>query len=73
MRRPSRCRTSLQRTPNRTHSLLALARASVKLGDVETANEAYATLKRFLKDADANVPFLNEVRSYEASTDAGGN
>ena len=66
-------RTSLQRTPNRTHSLLALARASVKLGDVETANEAYATLKRFLKDADANVPFLNEVRSYEASTDAGGN
>ena len=53
-------RTSLQRTPNRTHSLLALARASVKLGDVETANEAYATLKRFLKDADANVPFLNE-------------
>ena len=65
--------TSLQRTPNRTHSLLALARASVNLGDVETANHAYATLQRFLKDADADVPFLDEVRGYEASTDAGGN
>ena len=55
-------RTSLQRTPNRTHSLLALARASVKLGDVETANEAYATLKRFLKDADERG---QKLRSFD--------
>ncbi len=64
---------SLQRTPNRTHSLLALARAADKLGDVETASVAYATLRMFLVDADADVPFLAEVRGYGESTDDAGN
>jgi tetratricopeptide (TPR) repeat protein len=64
---------SLQRTPNRTYSLLALARAADKLGDVETASVAYATLRMFLVDADPDVPFLAEVRNYGASTDDAGN
>ena len=63
--------TSLARTPNRTASLLALARASAKLGDMETASQAYETLRGFLKDADSNVPYLDEVRNFEAMTDAG--
>ena len=66
-------RVSLQRTPNRTASLLALARAADKLGDVETATDAYATLATFLKDADADVPYLDEVRGYGSATSDAGN
>ena len=65
-------RRSLQRTPNRTASLLALARAAKKSGDMETATTAYQTLQYFLKDADPSVPYLEEVRSFETSTDAAG-
>jgi tetratricopeptide (TPR) repeat protein len=61
--------TSLQRTPNRTASLLGLARASVKTGDMETAAEAYQTLQRFLVDADPDVAFLAEVRGFHATTE----
>ncbi|MGH9388815.1 MAG: tetratricopeptide repeat protein, partial [Vicinamibacteria bacterium] len=43
--------TGLQRTPNRTASLLGLARSSVAVGDMETAARAYETLQRFLSDA----------------------
>ena len=64
---------SLQRTPNRTASLLALARAADKSGDVETATQTYETLENFLKDADADVPFLDEVRNYGSATDDAGN
>ena len=66
-------RVSLQRTPNRTAALLALARAADKSGDVETATQSYETLRRFLKDADADVPFLDEVRNYGSTTDDSGN
>jgi tetratricopeptide (TPR) repeat protein len=66
-------RESLRRTPNRTASLLALARAADKLGDVETATDAYATLATFLKDADPEVPFLDEVRGYRSATSDAGN
>ena len=65
-------RVSLQRTPNRTAALLALARAADKSGDVETATSAYQTLRKFLKDADADVPFLDEVRNYGSATDDAG-
>jgi tetratricopeptide (TPR) repeat protein len=61
--------TSLQRTPNRTASLLGLARSSVAVGDSETAARAYQTLRRFLSDADPDVPFLAEVRGFQASTE----
>ena len=64
-------RRSLKRTPNRTASLLGLARSAQALGDTETASSAYKTLRRFLKDADPDVPFLAEVRGYGASTDSG--
>ena len=66
-------RVSLQRTPNRTAALLALARAADKSGDVETATQTYETLRHFLKDADADVPFLDEVRNYGSATDDSGN
>jgi tetratricopeptide (TPR) repeat protein len=62
-------RTSLQRTPNRTASLLGLARSSVAVGDVESATRAYQTLQRFLSDANPDVPFLAEVRGFHASTE----
>jgi tetratricopeptide (TPR) repeat protein len=62
--------TSLSRTPNRTQSLLGLARSSKAIGDMETARKSYATLRKYLEDADPDVPFLQEVRGFEASTDS---
>ena len=66
-------RTSMSRTPNRAPSLLGLARSSAAVGDMETAHESYEALRRFLKDADPGVPFLKEVRNFEAATDAADN
>lgn len=63
---------SLERTPNRTDSLLGLARSSVALGDMDTARQSYATLARILKDADPNVPCLAEVRGFGSSTSTDG-
>jgi tetratricopeptide (TPR) repeat protein len=60
--------TSLTRTPNRTASLLGLARAATALGDTATANRAYATLQTFLTEADSDVAFLDEVRSHATAT-----
>jgi len=54
----------LSRTPNRSLSLLALARARTGLGDTTGANAAYATLQTFLNEADSDVPFLDEVRRH---------
>jgi tetratricopeptide (TPR) repeat protein len=62
-------RTSLQRMPDRTASLLGLARSSEKTGDLETTAEAYQTLQKILADADPDVPFLSEVRSFHATTE----
>ncbi len=61
--------TSLKRTPNRTASLLGLARSSVAVGDSETATRAYETLQKFLSDANGDVAFLAEVRGYHAPTE----
>jgi tetratricopeptide (TPR) repeat protein len=61
--------TSLERTPNRTASLLGLARSAVAVGDMETATRAYETLQRFLSDANPDVPFLAEVRGFHPSTE----
>ena len=60
--------TSLTRTPNRTASLLGLARAATALGDEDAANRAYATLQTFLTEADSDVAFLDEVRSHAMAT-----
>ena len=62
-------RIALQRTPNRTDSLLGLARSASAIGDMETASQSYQTLQRFLKDADSDVPFLSEVRGFQAVTE----
>jgi tetratricopeptide (TPR) repeat protein len=62
--------TSLQRTPNRTASLLALARAAAKSGKMDLASETYGKLRTVLKDANESVPYLEEVRSFGAATDA---
>ncbi len=59
---------SLARTPNRTASLLGLARAAEALGDQAAANRAYATLQTFLGEADDDVPFVGEVRSRAVAT-----
>ncbi len=56
----------LSRTPNRSLSLLALARARAGFGDTTGANAAYATLQTFLNEADSDVPFLDEVRRHAA-------
>jgi tetratricopeptide (TPR) repeat protein len=61
--------TSLSRTPNRTASLLGLARSSAAVGDSETAARAYGTLQRFLRDANPDVVFLEEVRGYHPPTE----
>ncbi len=61
--------TSLQRTPNRTASLLAMARAALKTGNMELAAESYKKLQTFLSEADSDVVFLKEVRGFEATTD----
>ena len=61
--------TSLQRTPNRTASLLAMARAALKTGNMELAAESYKKLQTFLSEADSYVVFLKEVRGFEATTD----
>jgi tetratricopeptide (TPR) repeat protein len=63
---------SLERTPNRTDSLLGLARSSVKTGDMDTARQSYETLARYLKDADPGVPYLAEVRGFGSSTSTDG-
>lgn len=61
--------TSMTRTPNRTATLLGLARSSAKVGDLETATASYEKLQRLLADADADVPFLAEVRGFHAATE----
>ncbi len=59
---------SMARTPNRTASLLGLARAATALGDADAAARAYSTLATFLTAADDAVPFLDEVRSHTTAT-----
>lgn len=59
---------SLTRTPNRTASLLGLARAADALGDADAADRAYSTLATFLVEADKDVAFLDEVRSRQTAT-----
>jgi tetratricopeptide (TPR) repeat protein len=61
--------TSLSRTPNRTASLLGLARSASSAGDSEAAAAAYETLQKILDQADADVAFLAEVRGFRAPTE----
>jgi tetratricopeptide (TPR) repeat protein len=53
---------ALRRWPNRSLSLLGLARASAALGNPESARQAYARLLANWRSADASLPELNEAR-----------
>jgi thioredoxin-like negative regulator of GroEL len=57
---------ALVRNPNLSRALLGAARAAVKAGDPETARERYATLATQWKNADPDVPGLDEVRKGAA-------
>ncbi len=54
---------ALQRAPRRTASLLGLARAAERAGDVAVARETYETLRLIWRRADPALPDLAEVAS----------
>ena len=56
----------LAHVPNRSASLLGLARARVAMGDRDAAIKSYAQLLAIWKRADADVPALAEVRAGAA-------
>jgi tetratricopeptide (TPR) repeat protein len=55
---------SLRRWPNRSRSVLGLARASVALGDREVARRQYRKLLESWRGADPDLPELAEVRKW---------
>lgn len=55
---------ALQRWPNRSLSLLGLARASAALGERGSARRHYDRLLRNWQGADAGLPELKEARSF---------
>ena len=56
----------LARMPNRSASLLGLARARASMGDRDAAIKSYTQLLTIWKRADADVPALAEVRAGAA-------
>ena len=56
-------RRALDRVPKRTRSLLGLARASDQAGDMDTAQQTYATLRQIWHRADEDLPALPEVHA----------
>ena len=63
--------TSLERMPRRPRSLLGMARASVEIGEADTAAEAYRELTRVWQDRD-DFPGMHEARQYLGETDSAG-
>ncbi len=59
----------LSRTPQRTHSLLGLARAASAHGDESTSGEAYHRLFEIWHDAEITLPAIDEVRIATGSHD----
>jgi tetratricopeptide (TPR) repeat protein len=55
---------ALARQPNRARSLLGAARAAARGGDRRGATEAYTSLLRVWRQADADLPELREARDY---------
>jgi tetratricopeptide (TPR) repeat protein len=53
---------ALARNPNRTRSVLGLARAAKAAGDVAAARRHYAALLENFREADADLPLLREGR-----------
>jgi tetratricopeptide (TPR) repeat protein len=50
--------------PNRTRSLLGLARAAAQLGDLHAARQAYATFLNIWNHADPDLPELLEAKQF---------
>jgi len=59
----------LSRTPQRTHSLLGLARAAAAHEDVSTSGAAYQRLFEIWHDAETTLPAIDEVRIATGSLD----
>ena len=56
---------ALKRGPNRSLSLLGLARAAAARGDRESARAHYRRVLANWRSADAGLPELNEAREYK--------
>ncbi len=54
---------ALERNPNRTLSVLGLARAAIAVGDTEAARAQYRVLVANYDQADADLPELKEARA----------
>ncbi|KPK22582.1 MAG: hypothetical protein AMK69_19535 [Nitrospira bacterium SG8_3] len=50
--------------PNRARSLLGLARASARMGDLHAARQAYATFLNIWNQADPDIPELDEAKQF---------
>ena len=61
---------ALKLTPNRSRALLGLARARVAASDHRGAADAYRKLLENWRNADADLPVLNEARNGAASAGA---
>jgi tetratricopeptide (TPR) repeat protein len=57
-------RLALERTPNRLHSMLGLARAAAGSGDKEAARQHYRELLDLLADADTGLPIAHEAVAF---------
>ena len=63
---------ALDRTPNRSRSMLGLARAADASGQTERAAEAYAILAELWRDAEPGLAGRDEVERRVRETDTGG-
>src|SRR6185503_14949944 len=59
---------ALARNPNRSRSVIGLARAATAAGDVAAARRHYTALLENFKEADADLPLLSEARTYMTQT-----
>ena len=57
-------RISLNRTPNRSASVLGLARTAVMMGDTDTAYKNYLQFLQNWHNADPDLPELEEARKF---------
>jgi len=58
---------ALERSPNRFYSLHGVGRAAEKGGDVKLAKRYYQLLVDLAKDADPDLPRLNQARAFLAA------
>jgi hypothetical protein len=54
--------------PNRTRSVLGLARAAAQLGHIRATRQAYATFLNIWSQADRDLPELREAKQFLQET-----